>query len=104
MPRFQPIDLSRRTVLTGLASFISLPAGRGQDFAASTEPPVFQSNISQFIIFDPPLAIPAVRLQRTDGKPVELASFRGKAVIVNFWASGVRPAGASCRFSRSSRK
>lgn len=87
MPQFQHFDFSRRAVLAGFASSLSLPAGRAQAFSTADDPPPFQTNVSQFIIFDAPLAVPAIRLQRIDGKLTDLASFRGKTVLVNFWAS-----------------
>ncbi|MCI0350691.1 MAG: TlpA family protein disulfide reductase, partial [Acidobacteriales bacterium] len=66
-------------------------ARRAQALPPADDPPLFQTNISQFIIYDPPVAVPAVRLQRIDGKRIDIASFRGKAILVNFWATWCPP-------------
>jgi thiol-disulfide isomerase/thioredoxin len=89
--QFQSFDYSRRAVLAGFASFLSLASERAQALPSADDPPLFQTNVSQFILFDPPLAVPAIRLQRIDGKLTDLASFRGKAILVNFWASWCLP-------------
>ena len=34
-----------------------------------------------------PMPAPALRLPDSDGKPVDLAGYRGKVVLVNFWAT-----------------
>lgn len=81
---YQLIDFSRRSLLAGLTSYLSVAAAQARPIA---DPPLFQTDLSQFILFDPPLALPAIRLQRLDGKLTDLAAFRGKAVLVNFWAS-----------------
>jgi hypothetical protein len=78
--QFQLFDFSRRAVLAGLASFLSSAAEPAQAHQTADDPPLFQTNVSQFIVFDPPLAVPAIRLQRIDGKlidPCEL-SWKGR--------------------------
>src|ERR1019366_3588975 len=89
--QFQLFDFSRRAVLAGLASSLSSAAEPAQAHQTADDPPLFQTSVSQFIVFDPPLAVPAIRLQRIDGKLIDLASFRGKAVLVNFWAAWCPP-------------
>jgi len=74
-------------VLTGVASLLSSAAGLAKALEPANDPPLFQTNVSQFILFDPPLAVPAIRLQRIDGALIDLASFRGKAILLNFWAT-----------------
>jgi thiol-disulfide isomerase/thioredoxin len=91
VPQPRPFDFSRRAVLAGLTSFLSSPAELAHADQTDDNPPLFQTNVSQFILFDPPLAVPAIRLQRIDGKLIDLASFRGKSVLVNFWATWCPP-------------
>src|SRR5580765_3905282 len=40
---------------------------------------------------DPPTAAPAIVLQSADGARVELSSYHGKVVLVDFWASWCAP-------------
>ena len=42
-------------------------------------------------VLSPVMAAPPLALQGTDGKPVELARFKGKVVLVNVWASWCPP-------------
>ncbi|WP_162180430.1 TlpA disulfide reductase family protein [Methylocapsa aurea] len=84
-------EASRRAVLTGLGSILGLAAGTGQALPAGVDPPPFQTRVAQFIVFEPALAAPAIRLERIDGKLIDLAGFRGKAVLVNFWATWCPP-------------
>lgn len=70
-------NASRRAVLTGLGSFLGLAAGTVQALWRGDDPPSFQTNVSQFIVFDPALSVPTIRLERLDGKLTDLASFRG---------------------------
>lgn len=55
MPQFQLFDFSRRAVLAGLASFLRWATELAQARQTAVDPPLFQTNVSQFIIFDPPL-------------------------------------------------
>jgi hypothetical protein len=75
--QFQRFDFSRRAVLAGLTCFLSSAAERAQAHQTTDDPPLFQTNVSQFILFDPFLALPAIPLQRFDGKRTGLSSFRG---------------------------
>jgi len=61
----------------GLALLAALPAARAQDRGMSLVAGV------------PPA--PTLRLPDMDGKPVDLAAYRGKMVLVNFWATWCPP-------------
>jgi hypothetical protein len=43
---------------------------------------------------------PAVSLADMNGTMITLAGFKGRVVLVNFWASGVPPVPTRCRDSR----
>jgi thiol-disulfide isomerase/thioredoxin len=78
-------------VLLGLTAILSEVAELAKAVEPADDAPLFQTNVSQFILFDPPLAFPVIRLRRIDGKLVDLASFRGKTILVNFWATWCTP-------------
>jgi thiol-disulfide isomerase/thioredoxin len=68
----------RRRLLAGLAGLAAWPLlgfaqGRGMTAVAGTPP------------------APPLRLPDSDGKPVDLAAYRGKVVLVNFWATWCPP-------------
>jgi len=40
---------------------------------------------------DPPIQAPAFTLQDTQGNPISLADYRGKVLVINFWATWCPP-------------
>jgi thiol-disulfide isomerase/thioredoxin len=84
-------NICRRAVVAGLTCVLGVAAALAQALPQVDDPPLFQTNISQLILFDPPLAVPAIQLQRIDGKLTDLSAFRGKAILVNFWATWCPP-------------
>lgn len=54
---------------------------------ASDDPPYFETARHQFTILEPREPPPSSQFHRLDGKPVSLAEWRGKTVLLNFWAS-----------------
>jgi thiol-disulfide isomerase/thioredoxin len=54
-------------------------------------PPLLRTARSQFIERRPLIEVPPLMLERIDGKMVPLNAFRGKAVLVNFWATWCPP-------------
>lgn len=63
-------------------------------FAARSEPeapPLLNSTTSQFIELRPLVEAPALKLERIDGKMVDLRSLRGKIVLLTFWATWCPP-------------
>jgi thiol-disulfide isomerase/thioredoxin len=66
---------------------LSVPAARTD----ASGPPVFRSTNSQFIFLRPVRPAPKATLGGIDGVPVELAHFRSRVVVLNFWASWCLP-------------
>ncbi|MCG8543531.1 MAG: TlpA family protein disulfide reductase [Alphaproteobacteria bacterium] len=47
--------------------------------------------MQQFTLNDPPLPVPDTAVRNGDGQPVRLADFKGRVVLVNFWATWCAP-------------
>jgi thiol-disulfide isomerase/thioredoxin len=54
-------------------------------------PPVLRTMHSQFTELRPLNEVPALTLERIDHKMIALNAFRGRAVLVNFWATWCPP-------------
>ncbi len=59
-------------------------AGRAK---ASDDPPIFETARHQFTIIEPRKVPAPAAFRRLDGRPASLADWRGKVVLLNFWAS-----------------
>lgn len=82
---------TRRQVLAAAASIAAVPAAAPTATAQTSRPPALRSEGVQFVEFRRALELPPVRLTRHDGRAIELSSFRGKVVILNFWATWCPP-------------
>jgi thiol-disulfide isomerase/thioredoxin len=85
-------SLTRRSLTraAGLATACLLAlfsAGAG----AAGEPPKFAGMAGDFSPIDPPLQIAAPHFEDKLGQPVDLADFKGKIVVLNFWATWCPP-------------
>jgi protein SCO1/2 len=69
---------ARRALLAAAASLACLPAWGAQP-TASTRPPALKAGV-----FDPPRMAPAVVLDGSDGRRLDLARYRGKVVLLSF--------------------
>lgn len=86
--------VARRAVLGGMlgaAASIMAPSGHAQ--ARTNGPPPFGTARSQFTLLAPVKTVPPLPLTRLDGVTANFAAFRGKTVLVNFWATWC----AACR-------
>ncbi len=59
--------------------------------AGAAEPPKFAGMAGDFNVIDPPEQIAAPNFQDKMGQPVNLDSFKGKVVVLNFWATWCPP-------------
>jgi thiol-disulfide isomerase/thioredoxin len=59
--------------------------------AGAAEPPKFAGMAGDFSPIEPPLQITAPNFQDKLGQPVNLDSFKGKVVVLNFWATWCPP-------------
>jgi thiol-disulfide isomerase/thioredoxin len=85
---FQAAALTRRSVISSSVTALaacSLPLRAKAD--APEYPPKLEGSKVQFKLLDPTKPMPAISLRRLNDKPVELVPTRGRAMLVNFWAT-----------------
>lgn len=87
---------SRREFLVGAAGVMVGPAsaqGMPQESARlpSSHLPTLREGRGQFVEFEPVAIVPEFHLRRLDGRETLLSSFRGRVLIVNFWATWCPP-------------
>jgi thiol-disulfide isomerase/thioredoxin len=86
--------LSRRNAIVGGLAMAgsSLLANRAV-VADAAQPPAFTSGRYQFTLLRPQQMLPSVRLFHLNGGSLDLASFLGRPLLLNFWATWC----AACR-------
>ena len=82
VPDFLP---GRRLFLAGGLSVLALPA------LADIGPDLLKGAVAKFELAKPPKPLPDLGFTDGDDKPLKLADFKGKAVLVNFWATWCAP-------------
>jgi thiol-disulfide isomerase/thioredoxin len=82
-------EYTRRRVLRrlGQAAAAALASGYAARAKAGDEPPFFETARHQFTILEPRKAPPPVSFHRVNGSMASLPDWRGKVVLLNFWAS-----------------
>ncbi|MFB9267425.1 TlpA disulfide reductase family protein [Bradyrhizobium erythrophlei] len=83
----------RDIVLSGLVGTFASPGRPAIAAPQAADIPSFRSGRYQFTIVRPQRELPTIRLFRLEGGTIDLASLRGKPILLNFWASWC----AACR-------
>ena len=74
----------------GILSIWVVAAGASKAAAGDT-PPAFGGTYGQFTLVKPLRPAPSIPLADADGNPVRLESYKGKVVLLNFWATWCAP-------------
>jgi thiol-disulfide isomerase/thioredoxin len=77
-----------------MSSLVCAPIVSGMSARAATgsgRPPPLQTTHAQFIELRPLIQVPSLKLERMDGKFTSLNEFRGRVVLLNFWATWCPP-------------
>lgn len=83
--------LSRRAFTAGALSTGVVSAAKAQLATGDERPPMLRTVRSQFVELRPLQEVAPLMLERVDGKMIALSAFRGKAVLMNFWATWCPP-------------
>ena len=75
-----------RRILAGLAVLALAPSGH-----AVAEPPRLSAKYAQFVHFARPKVPRTVEFRTVSGSTITLEAFRGKVVLLNFWATWCPP-------------
>jgi thiol-disulfide isomerase/thioredoxin len=77
--------LRRRLFLAGGLAFLALPA------LADVGPALLKGAVAKFELAKAPKPLPDLEFLDADDKPVTFAGFKGKVVLINFWATWCAP-------------
>ena len=77
--------LARRLLLAGASAFFALPA------LANLGPELLKGTLAKFQLAKEPKPLPELAFNDADDKPLKLADYKGKIVLLNFWATWCAP-------------
>src|SRR5690242_8235191 len=77
--------LGRRLLLAGASAFFALPA------LANVGPELLKGTLAKFKLAREPKALPELAFNAANDKPLTLADYKGKTVLLNFWATWCGP-------------
>jgi len=75
----------RRSFLAGALATLASPA------LANIGPELAQGTLAKFQLAKPPKTLPELAFNDADDKPLTLADYKGKIVLLNFWATWCAP-------------
>jgi thiol-disulfide isomerase/thioredoxin len=85
LQRFTRRDMISASLLAAFGACVAAPDRAKAD--GPGRPPKLEDSKVQFVALDPAKRMPAIALRRLNDKPVDLAPTRGRAMLVNFWAT-----------------
>jgi thiol-disulfide isomerase/thioredoxin len=77
--------IGRRLLLAAAPAFLALPA------LANLGPGLLTGSVAKFALAKEPKPLPELAFTDADDKPLTLADYKGKVVLVNFWATWCAP-------------
>jgi thiol-disulfide isomerase/thioredoxin len=77
--------LGRRLLLAGASAFFALPA------LANVGPELLKGTLAKFQLAKAQKPLPDLAFNDADDKPLTLADYMGKTVLLNFWATWCAP-------------
>ncbi|MCW5734802.1 MAG: TlpA family protein disulfide reductase [Enhydrobacter sp.] len=77
--------LGRRFLLGAVPAFFAAPA------LADLGPDLLKGGVARFTLAKSPKPLPELAFTDAEDKPVSLASYKGKTVLLNFWATWCAP-------------
>ena len=82
--------LGRRYILCGALAAAALPATATPGLAG-VKADMAKGAMERFKLAKTPKALPDLEIQNADDKPMKLSDFKGKVVLLNFWATWCTP-------------
>jgi len=90
MKSFPSLAAPIAAIVIALVAAVWFYASSSLHAPPTLEPPR-EGGMKAFVLNDPPRDAPDMTFQRGDGKTFRLADFRGRVVLVNFWATWCAP-------------